>query len=168
MHQLAVVLVPFDSERASIRPRVARDAALWARLDTLLFRYEQPQELAWGVDLARGFQFDWWRLTDYWRREVRSLMTKQGLRPSARPIPRFLAGNAVWSEDVGRVRLNPSAFPVAILTPHGEWIECPVLLLDFGNATVRVRKAEAAWQRTIRKLMHAYPGCLAIGVDYHC
>jgi hypothetical protein len=42
MHQLAVVLVPFDPERACIRPLVARDAALWARLDTLLFRHELP------------------------------------------------------------------------------------------------------------------------------
>ena len=55
MHVLAAVLIPFDAERASIRPPVARDAAAWARLDTLLFRYEQPQELAWGVDHARGF-----------------------------------------------------------------------------------------------------------------
>lgn len=46
MHFLAVVLIPFDPQRANLRPLVARDAAVSARIDTLLFRYEQPTERA--------------------------------------------------------------------------------------------------------------------------
>jgi hypothetical protein len=57
MHLLGVVLIRFDRVRAAIRPRAARDAEAQAQLDTLLFRYEQPQEeLAWGVDDVRGFR----------------------------------------------------------------------------------------------------------------
>ena len=52
MHLLAAVLVPFDAHGAAIRPLVARDAALWARLDMLLFRFQQPEEWAWGTALV--------------------------------------------------------------------------------------------------------------------
>ena len=169
MHAFAVVLIPFDREHASIRPLAARDAAALARLDTLMFRYEQPQEEAWGVDYRRGFQFDWWMVGGRWNgwgRYLRTLMRRQHLRPLPRPIPRCLERNAVWSEDLGRVRLTSSLFPVAVVTPHGEWEEC-LALLGFGKPTVRERKAKAAWLRRIRKLMQAYPSCLAIGVDYH-
>jgi hypothetical protein len=72
VHALTTVLIPFGAARASIRPVVARDAALFARLDTLMFRYEQPEEQMWGVDFARGFKFDWWALggrADGWGRE---------------------------------------------------------------------------------------------------
>lgn len=171
VHLLATVLIPFDAARASMRPAVARDAALFARLDTLMLRYQQPDEGAWGVDLARGFVFDWWALgggANGWGREIRSLLTKQHLRPSRRSIPRFIRHNAVWSEDLARVRLG-SSYPVAILTPHGEWQQCSATLMSsFGKMTVREREAKVAWLRKIRKLMHAYPGCLAIAVDYHC
>jgi hypothetical protein len=55
VHQLAV-LVPFSTEHAAMRPVVARDAALQARIDTLLFRFEQPDdEPMGGVDMDRGF-----------------------------------------------------------------------------------------------------------------
>ena len=74
----------------------------------------------------------------------------------------------MWSEDLGRVRLTSSLFPFAVVTPHGEWEECSVALPGFGKPTVRERKAKTAWLRRIRKLMQAYPSCLAIGVDYHC
>lgn len=95
-------------------------------------------------------------------------MTRQGLRPSQRPIPRFLERNAAWSEDLGRVRLNSSLLPAAVVTPYGEWKEGAAILPAFGRATNRQRKAKAAWLRKIRTLMHAYPGSLAIAVDYHC
>jgi hypothetical protein len=171
VHVLATVLIPFGAARASIRPVVARDAALFARLDKLMFRYEQHEEQMWGVDFARGFKFDWWALggrADRWGREVRTLMTKQGLRPSQRSIPRFLRHNAVWSEDLCRVRLS-SLYPVAVVTPHGEWEQCSeTLMSSFGQMTAGERKAQVAWLRRIRRLMHAYPGCLAIAVDYHC
>ncbi len=80
----------------------------------LLYRYEQPDEDGWGVDFSRGFAFDWWELggrADGWGREVRTLMARQRLRPSQRPIPRFLRRNAVWSEDLTRVRLSSSLYP---------------------------------------------------------
>ena len=57
--------------------------------------------------------------------------------------------------------------PLAVVTPHGEWEECSVDLPGFGKPTVRERKAKAAWLRRIRRLMRAYPACLAVGVDYH-
>lgn len=171
MHLLGIVLIPFDAARASMRPVVARDAALFARLDMLMFRYQEPDEGTWGVDPARGFEFDWWVLggrANGWGREIRTRLTKQHLRPSRRPIPRFLRHNAVWSEDLARARLR-SSYPLAILTPHGEWEQCSETLMNsFGKMTVRERKAEVAWLRKIRKLMRAYPGCLAIAVDYHC
>ena len=124
MHAFAVVLIPFYEVHASIRPLVARDAAALARLDTLLVRYEQPQEEAWGVDHARGFIFDWWELGGRWNgwgRNLRTVMKRQRLRPSPRPIPRCFERNAVWSEDLGRARLGSSLFPVAVVTPYGEW-----------------------------------------------
>lgn len=93
-------------------------------------------------------------------------MTRQGLRPSQGSIPRFLKRNAVWSEDLGRVRLAAfSLCPDAVITPHGEWEEYAE---DSGNSTVRERKAYAAWLRRIRRLMRAYPRCLAIAIDCHC
>ena len=165
MHLLAAVLIPFDRERAAVRPLMARDAAAFGRLDMLLFRYQESQ------DPAREFMFDWWALGGRWSgwgRDVRALMTKQRLRPTRRSIPHFLAHNAVFSEDLGRVRLTSSLLPAAIVTPHGEWKEGAAILPAFGKATVRQRKAKAAWLRKIRKLMHAYPDCLAIAVDYHC
>ena len=146
VHLLATVLIPFDAAGASIRPLVARDAATFARLDTLLFRYEQPEEQAWGVDSARGFKFDWWALGGRWNgwgREVRTLMTNQRLRPTQRPIPRFLAatlfGRRIWV----RSRFISSLLPVAIVTPYGEWKEGASILPAFGKATVRQRKAKA-------------------------
>jgi len=169
MHAFAVVLVPHYEVHASLRPLEARDAAALARLEMLLFRYEQPEDQAWGVDLGRGFRFDWWEVGGRWNgwgRNLRTLMRTQRLRPSPRPIPRCLERNAVWSEDLGRVRLNSSLFPLAVVTPHGEWEECAVPP-GWGRPTSRERKAKAAWLRRIRRLMQAYPGCLAIGVDYH-
>jgi hypothetical protein len=150
---------------------VARDAATRAALDTLLFRYQQPEEQAWGVDSARGFKFDWWVIGgrfDGWGREVRALMTRQRLRPAPRPIPRFLERNAIWSDDLGRVRFTSSIYPLAVVTLYGDWIEASPLLPSFGKTTVRVRKAKAAWLKKIRTMMHAFPSCLAICVDYHC
>jgi hypothetical protein len=173
MHLLATVLIPFGAAAAAIRPLAARDAALWARLDMLLFRYQQPDEdWAWGVDPTRGFAFDWWELAgraNGWGHDIRTLMSRQRLRPSRRPIPRFLRDNAVWSEDLRGVRLSASAYPVAVLTPHGDWVECSATVMNsFGKMTVRERKAKVAWLNKIRRLMHAYPRCLAIAVDYHC
>ena len=156
----------------SIRPLVARDSAIWARLDTLLFRYQEPgDDWTWGVDSERGFMFDWWALGGRWHgwgRDVRDLMTRQRVRPSPRPVPRFLAHNAVWSKDLGRVRLTSPLLPVAVVTPHGDWREGSSVLPSFGRMTIRQRKAKAAWLRRVRRLMHAYPECLAIAVDYHC
>ena len=109
MHSLAVLVVPNDPARANMRPLVARDPALSARIDTLLFRYEQPGEMAWGVDHSSGFQFDWCVIGGRWAgwgRQVRRLMDKQKIQPSGRPIPQFLERNAVWSEDVGRVHMS--------------------------------------------------------------
>lgn len=171
MHVFAVVLIPFYPVDVSIRPLVARDAAALARLDTLMFRYEQPQEQAWGVDYERGFMFDWWELGGRWNgwaRDLRALMRTQGLHPTRQPTPRCLERNAVWSEDLCRVRLTSSLFPFAIVTAHGEWEQCSAVLSGFGKPTVRERKAKAAWLRRIRKIMRFYPACLAVGVDYHC
>ena len=39
---------------------------------------------------------------------------------------------------------------------------------SFGNMTVRERKAKVAWLNKIRRVMRAYPGYLAIAVNYHC
>ena len=36
---------------------------MWARLEMLMFRFEQPEEWAWGNDASRGFMFDCVRLT---------------------------------------------------------------------------------------------------------
>ncbi len=169
MHVLANVIVPFDTKNASIRPAVARDAAVWARLDTLMFRYQQPEGQLWGVKPASGFMFDWWALGGRWNgwgRQIRTLVSRQGLIPSTRPIPRFLAHNAVWSEDLGRVRLTSALLPHAIVTPHGEWEECAEL--SFGTPTLRERKALGTWRRRLRRLVRAYPDCLAVAVDYHC
>ena len=132
MHLLAVVLIPFNADSAAIRPLVARDAAVDARLDTLMFRYLQPDdEWVWGVDPSRGFVYDWWILGGRWRgwgRTVRTLMRKQHHRPTRRSIPRFIEHNAVWSQDLTRVRLIATHLPDAILTPHGEWKECSMTL----------------------------------------
>ena len=170
MHQLGAVIILFGSANASIRPLAARDAALQAQIDTLLFRYEQPSEQSWGVDFARGFKFDLCEIGgrfDGWGREVRALMPRQGIRPSRQPIPRFVERNAVWSEDLSRVRLNNRLYPISIVTPYGDWIESPALLSGFGK-TARERKARTAWLKRIRRVMRAFPHCLVVGVDYHC
>jgi len=172
MHAFAVVLIPFYERHASIRPLAARDAAALARLETLLFRYEQPpQDEAWTeIDYGVGYIFDWWEVGGRWRgwaRNLRTVMKRQRLRLSPRPIRRCLERNAIWSEDLGRARLGASLFPAAIVTPHGEWEQPVVTLLGFGKLTARERKAKAAWLRRIRKLMKMYSDCLAIGVDYH-
>jgi hypothetical protein len=100
---------------------------------------------------------------------VRQLMAKQHIRPSQRPIARFFERNAVWSEDLGRVRLKSSVFPVAVVTPYGEREECSSILSIIGKPkTIRERKAKADWRKRIRRLMRPFPDCLAIGVDYHC
>jgi hypothetical protein len=171
MHSLAVLVVPNDPVRANMRPLVARDAALSARIETLLFRYEQPEEMAWGVDHSRGFIFDWYAIGGRWEgwgRRVRQLMVKQKVQPSRRPIPRSLERNAVWSEDVGRVRISSLAeYPLAVITPHGDWVDCPGVLPIFGKPTARQRNAKAAWLRKIQRIMKAYPDCLAVAIDYH-
>jgi hypothetical protein len=99
LHLLATVLVPFDVHGAAIRLVVARDAAVWARLDMLLFRFQQPSEgWMWGNDPGRGFMFDWCQVGGRWNgwgREVRKRLARQHLRPSPRPILRFLERNAV-------------------------------------------------------------------------
>jgi hypothetical protein len=171
LHQLAVVLVPFGREQSSMRPVVARDAALLARIDTLLFRYEQPDEhLAWGVNSDAGFIYDWWSLGGRWTgwgRDIRRVIARRRRAPSARPLPRVLERNAVWTEDLVRVRMTASVLPLAILTPHGQWLEPSSILLKVGKLTVRERKAKAAWVRKLRRVVQAYPECLAIAIDYH-
>jgi len=156
MHVFALVIIPFDEGHASMRPLEARDAAALARLDTLLFRYE--------------YIFDWWEVGGRWNgwaRNLRTVMRRQGRRLLPRPIPRCLERNAIWTEDLGHARLSSSLFPFAVVTPHGEWEECAVVVPGFGKTTARERKAKAAWLRRIRKLLKTYPDCLAIGVDYH-
>jgi hypothetical protein len=171
VHLLALVLIPFDRDQAAIRPPTARDAALWARLDMLLFRYQQvDDDQMWGVDITMGYCFDWWELGgrwDGWGYDVQELMVRQGHEPVKRAMPRFIARNAVWSEDVARVRLISALCPVAIVTPHGEWKQGAAILPSFGKPTLRQRKANAAWRRRIRKVMAAYPAYLAVAVDYH-
>ena len=171
MHSLALIVVPYDSAQANVRPLVARDAALSARIETLLFLYEQPQEELWGVDYSRGFQFDWCVLGGRWAgwgRRMRQMMIKQRLDPSRRPIPQFLERNSVWSEDLTRVRIASfREYPFAVITPHGEWVDCPSVLPIYGKPTVRQRKAKNAWLKQIQRIMNAYPDCLAIAVDYH-
>ena len=171
MHTLAVVLIPFDSNQANMRPLVARDAAAAARIETLVYRYTQPEEgWEWGVDVAGGFKFDWCALGGRWRgwgRDIRKLMKKQGLRPLRRPVPRFLERNAVRTEELARVRLTSFALlPIAVITPHGEWEECTGNW-GWGKSTIRERKLKARWVRRFRALMRAYPSCLAVAVDYH-
>ena len=171
MHAFAVVLIPYYEVHASLRPLEARDAAALARPETLLFRYEQPQEQAWGVDYSGGFRFDWCVVGGRWAgwgRYVRQLMVKQKIQPSRRPIPRSLGRNAVWSEDVGRLRMSSlTDYPLAVITPHGDWVDCPSVLPIFGKPTARQRNARAAWLRKIQRIMKAYPDCLAVAIDYH-
>jgi hypothetical protein len=142
-----------------------------ARLETLLYRYEQPTDQSWGIDPDRGFRYDWWHIGGRyqgWGLRAKELMKRRGVRPSRHPIPRFLARNAVRSDDLAQVRLTSRLLPVAVLTPHGEWEEYPGSgLPNFGKATVRQRKARARWTARIRALMGAYPECLAVAVDYH-
>ena len=131
MHSLALIIVPYDSAQANVRPLVARDAALSARIETLLFLYEQPQEELWGVDHSRGFQFDWCVLGGRWAgwgRQMRQMMIKQRLDPSRRPIPHFLERNSVWSEDLTRVRI--ASFREPLRCHYSTWRmgglpECP-------------------------------------------
>jgi hypothetical protein len=170
MHALAVVIIPFDASRANIRPTAARDAAVGARIDTLLFRYEQPDEQAWGVSHARGFKFDWCSIGGRWKnwgREIRGLMKAQRRRSSRLSIPRVVERNAAWSEDLVQVRMTSFALlPIAVITPHGEWEECRGNW-GLGKPTTRERRFKAAWIRRLRTLMRAYPSCLVIAVDYH-
>jgi len=172
MHSLALVIVPNDSTFPTVRrPAVARDAALAARIDALLYLFEQPEEQAWGVDYSRGFRFDWCVVGGRWNgwgREVRRVMSKQKIEQPRRPIPRFLERNAVWTDTLSRMRL-PSvvAYPESVITPHGVWLDCPRTLPVSGRGTVRQRKAKAAWLKKIKGVFAAYPECLAVAVDYH-
>ena len=87
MHTLAVVLIPHYVVHAALRPIEARDAAALARLETLMFRFEQPEDQAWGVDHGRGFRCDYWSVGGRWNgwgRELRAMLRKQRLRPSPR------------------------------------------------------------------------------------
>jgi len=96
------------------------------------------------------------------------MMIKQRLDPSRRPIPPFLERNSVWSEDLTRVRLASfREYPLAVITPHGDWVDCPSVLPIYGKPTVRQRKARKAWLKQIQRIMIAYADCLAIAVDYH-
>jgi len=172
MHALAVVMIPFDSGQANIRPRTARDAAIDARIDTLLFRYEQPEDDAWGVDLADGFKFDWCEVGGRWGswgRHVRKLARTQRRRPSSKSVPRLIEPYAVWTEDLAQVRFTPvDLLPVALITPHGEWEQCQGdWVWAWGKPSARERKFKAAWLRRLRRFARAYPSCLAIAVDFH-
>ena len=171
MHSLAVLVVPNDAPRARIRPLAVRDAALSARIDTLLFRFEQPEERAWGVDHAQGARFDWCVIGGRWAgwgRRVRQLMRKQNIEPLRTPIPKFVERDAVWSGDLIRVRTAALAeYPLAVITPHGDWVDCPSVLPAFWKPTPRERKARTGWLKTIGQIMDAYPDCLVIAVDYH-
>lgn len=125
-----------------MRPVVARDAALQARIDTLLFRFEQPDdEPMWGVDMDRGFAFDWAVVGGRWSGwgdDIRERLARQRLTAWPRTMPRFIQRDAVWSEDLTRVRLIRAVQPAAVLTPHGEWLEPKVSLLF--PKTTRERK----------------------------
>jgi hypothetical protein len=169
-HSLVAVIIPFDSHRENIATPVARAAAAYARIDTLLFRYEQPQQQSWGVDFARGYRFDGWEIGGQWEgwgHQVRRRLKSQGLHPLKSSIPRSIKPNAVWSEDLAHVMLTSfPLFPVAIITPYGEWEECPGSW-GWGKSTKRERKLESTWLRRMRKLLRAGSGCLAVGVDCH-
>jgi hypothetical protein len=164
-------MIPFDRSDADIRQRAVREAVIGARIDTLLFRYEQPDdELAWGVDVVRGFKFDWCSVGGRWQgwgRQLRRRMRARGIRPSRRSIPGILERNAVWSEDLVQFRVTSFALlPIAVITPHGEWEESRGNR-GWGKSSARERRYKAAWIRRLRTLMRAYPSCLAIAVDFH-
>ena len=171
MHLLAAVVIPYESYHAEIRPAVARDAALNGRLEMLLYQFMQPDDdWKWGIDHHLGFQFDWWALGgsyDGWGRDVRSQMARQRVPPIKRAIPRFIERNAIWTDDLARVRLAMSLVPHAVLTPHGVWHEPSMILFGFGKQTVREKRARAAWLRKIRKILQMYAAHLAVAVDYH-
>ena len=137
----------------------------------MLFRFQQPDEPAWGVDYSRGFQFDWCEVGGRWSgwgRRVRQRLSKQKVQATRRPIPRLLEPNAAWSDDLGRVRWALlGEWPLAIITPHGEWVDCPSVLPILDKPTVRQRRAEKAWFKKIQKIMNAYSECLAVAVDFH-
>jgi hypothetical protein len=171
MHALAVVMVPFDVSRANLRPIAARDAALTACMETLLFRYQQPDDgPMWGVDMDRGFQYDWYAVGGRWAnwgRQVRKLMKGRRLRPCRRSIPRAIERDAVWSEDLVQLRLTSWALlPIAVITPHGEW-EQSRGNWGWSKSNARERKSKAAWIERLRTLMRAYPSCLVIAIDFH-
>ena len=104
---------------------------------------------------------------DGWGRDVRAQTARQRLRLTERPIPRFIARNAIWTDDLARVRLAMSLIPHAVLTPHGAWHAPSTILFGFGKQTVREKRSRAAWRRKIRRILGMYPAHLAIGVDYH-
>ena len=171
MHSLAIVLIPMRHD-AKAQSTVAREAAARAKLEILMLRHEQPEEQSWGVDTDHGFTCDWWEVGGRWRgwgRRARTLMKKQHVPASRVPIPRNLEPNAAWSEDLARLRLSTwPPWPLAIVTPYGDWVEAPTILFSaVGKLTTRERKAKSAWLWRIRTLMQDCPGCLAIAVDYH-
>jgi hypothetical protein len=94
-------------------------------------------------------------------------MKRRGLNPSKAPMPRSLKRNAVWAEDLARVGLvSFPLFPVAIITPYGDWAEEPGNW-GWGKATKRERRLKIAWLTQMRKLLRACEGCLVVGVDCH-
>src|ERR1051325_1739183 len=101
-HMLVGVIIPSESRRAKIASVEAQEAAAYALIDTLLLRYEQPAEQAWGVDVAGGYKCDWWQVGGRWQgwgNDVRRHMRRQGLNPSRASMSRSLKRNAVWAGD---------------------------------------------------------------------
>jgi hypothetical protein len=144
-----------------------------ASISTLLFRYQERPNRRGPADHDRE-KFDWWVVGgrwDGWARAVRQEMTHQSLpRSVGRRIPRFVSGNAVWSDELAHLRLSKlrhRSWPVAVITPYGDWIECDNRALYSGKPNVRERRARVAWFNTMRRLMRTWSGCLAVAIDYH-
>jgi len=167
MHSLGVVLVRAGLEADVLREKPDVATVIVSQIDALLFRYLQPPQRVWGVDFEH-YMFDAWDIGgrwDGWGDEARSAIRKQRAKPSPRTLPQPIRRNAIWSEDLARLRFDRfRLYPLAVITPYGQWIGTVSTFFGFGD-TKRELRARDAWIRKMRKTVTLWSETIAVAVD---
>jgi len=107
-------------------------------------------------------KWDWWRVGGRWDGAIRALPALEDEDRGFNFGGKFESTerNVTTTDAV----LEKGISPFAILTPDGAWHESG----EMGWwGIVTDRKDEATWDETVKAILRAYPGHLAVGCDLH-
>jgi hypothetical protein len=169
VHSLGVVLARPQPESGVVPKNADASIVIASQVDALLYRYVQPPRRAWGVDFD-DYMCEGWDIGGKWYGwgdQARSAMRKQRVKLSTRPLPPEIRTNAIWAEDLVRLKFDRfRLYPLAVITPYGEWVGTLATYFGFGE-TKRELRARDAWIRKMRKAVGVWSDTIAVAIEFY-